>query len=225
MFDSIKKEFEGEVNYEKLFSVEDGDLVVDIGASVGPFTYSVMERNPKIVFALEPHPVLFETLSKNLKEYENVKCINKAISTKDGKVAVDGLFDDTKGENFVGDGLWSKKDVCEGITFKGLIQEYKIDQIDFLKIDCEGGEYDVFTPDNFYWIKNNVKKISGEWHLHDDNLRSKFTNFRDFYLRKFDKFKIFFVDYHSNFFDITDEVWNDNFTAKYGWVNIYIDNR
>jgi hypothetical protein len=94
-----------------------------------------------------------------------------------------------------------------------------------LKIDCEGGEYDVFSPDNFYWIKNNVKKIAGEWHLHTEEMKQKFLLFRDFYLRKFENFKIFFVDYNSNFFDITNEVWNNDFVSKYGWVNIYIDNR
>ena len=36
--------------YEKLFEVEEGDVVLDIGASVGPFTYSILHKNPKQVF-------------------------------------------------------------------------------------------------------------------------------------------------------------------------------
>lgn len=221
----IKEEFKDSSNYEKLFEVEENDVVLDIGASVGPFTNSILKKNPKQVICLEPHPKLFETLVDNLSAHKNVTCINKGISSVDGEVIFENLFDDTLDSNYVGDDLWKKSEKGFGITFRSLIRENNIQEVDFLKIDCEGGEYDVFIPDNFYWIKNNIKKIAGEWHLHDDALKQKFINFRDFYLRKFDNFKIFFVDYHSNFFDVTNEVWNDDFVNKYGWVNIYIDNR
>lgn len=221
----IKKEFENSSNYEKLFQVEKDDLVVDIGASVGPFTHSILSKNPKHVICLEPHRELFKTLKSNFSDYENVKCINKGISSVNGEIVFENLFDDTLDENYVGDSLWKKHDRGEGITFKTLINENHIEKIDFLKIDCEGGEYDVFSPDNFYWIKNNVKKIAGEWHLHTEEMKQEFLLFRDFYLRKFENFKIFFVDYNSNFFDITNEVWSNDFVTKYGWVNIYIDNR
>lgn len=224
MFDSIKEEFEGEVNYEKFFTVNEGDVVFDIGASVGPFTRSILDRNPQKVLCLEPHPKLYETLNENMKGYSNVICINKGISSKDGEVLFENLFDDTLGSDYVGDRLWNKKEEGIGITFKTLIRENNIDKIDFLKTDCEGGEYDIFTIENFYWIKNNVKKIAGEWHLGTDELKNKFIDFRDFYLRKFDNFKIFFVDYHSNFFDISEQIWKDDFTSRFGWINIYIDN-
>lgn len=225
MYDSIKKEFDDEVNYEKFFSVEEDDIVVDIGASVGPFAKSIINKNPQKVICLEPHSKLYETLYNNLNQYENVTCINKGISSHDGEVIFENLFDDRLDSNYVGDGLWRKTDKGFGITFRTLIRENNLDRIDFLKTDCEGGEYDIFTSDNFYWIKNNVKKIAGEWHLHTDELKKKFIDFRDFYLRKFDNFKVFFVDYHSNFFDITDEIWSNDFTTKYGWVNIYINNQ
>lgn len=221
----LKEEFEGQINYEKFFPVEENDIVVDIGASVGPFAKSILNKNLKEVICLEPHPKLFATLYKNLSDYKNVKCINKGISSVDGEIFFENLFDDTKDLNYTGDEFWRKKEKCSAITFKTLIGKNNLEKIDFLKIDCEGGEYDVFTTDNFHWIKNNVKKIAGEWHLHTEEFKQKFITFRDFYLRKFNKFRIFFVDRHSNFFDITGEVWDNNFVYKYGWFNIYIDNR
>lgn len=221
----IKEEFSGDKsNYEKFFSVNKNDIVVDIGASVGPFTKSIIHKNPKKVLCLEPHPKLFNTLTENMKDYSNVECINKGISIRDGEVLFENLFNDELGSDYVGDYLWRKVDKGIGITFKTLLEENKINTIDFLKTDCEGGEYDIFTAENFHWIKSNVKKIAGEWHFHTESFKKKFLEFRDLYLTKFNNFKIFFVDYHSNFFDITDEVWNDDFTLKYGWVNIYIDN-
>ena len=37
---------------------------------------------------------------------------------------------------------------AQSITFKTLLSAYGIEKIDFLKTDCEGGEYDIFTNEN-----------------------------------------------------------------------------
>ena len=49
-------------------------------------------------------------------------------------------------------------------SFMEFILTNQIHKIDFLKIDCEGGEYDIFTEENAYYIKNNVDKIVVEYH-------------------------------------------------------------
>jgi len=51
--------------YEKFYKVKEGDIVVDIGASVGPFTYSILSKNPKHIFCLEPSEREFKILVKN----------------------------------------------------------------------------------------------------------------------------------------------------------------
>jgi hypothetical protein len=225
-YESIKKEFDPEnVNYEKHFNVENNDIVVDIGASVGPFTNLILEKNPKKVICLEPHPELFKTLIKNTSNYKNVVCLNQGISPIDGDTIFDGLYNDDLDFKYRGDSLWKKTLSGTGITFKSLLLEQKIDKIDFLKTDCEGGEYDIFNDENLSWIKKNVKKIAGEWHLNTPDQKERFRHFRDTYLRDFPNHKIYFVDYYSNFNDITSQIWDDKIIENYGWINIYIDNR
>ena len=36
--------------YERFFEVEEGDIVFDFGSSVGPFTYSILDKKPKQVY-------------------------------------------------------------------------------------------------------------------------------------------------------------------------------
>ena len=48
--------------YEQFFEVESGDIVLDIGASVGPFTYSILHKNPKQVFCFEPSVKMSEDI-------------------------------------------------------------------------------------------------------------------------------------------------------------------
>ena len=110
---------------------------------------------------------------------------------------------------------------ADAITFSTFLQEYNVEQIDFMKIDCEGGEYDIFTPERLPWIKQNVKKIVGEWHLSTPKLKDKFRQFRDTYLKQFHTFDVYSWDG----VDIKWDLWNDSFINYYNEITLYIDNR
>jgi hypothetical protein len=54
--------------YQKHFRVNEGDVVLDIGASCGPFTYKILEQNPSKVYCFEPMPYQYYHLIKNYTE-------------------------------------------------------------------------------------------------------------------------------------------------------------
>ncbi len=143
----IREIFEDKL-YEKYHEVQEGDIVLDVGASVGPFTYSILSKNPKQVFSIEPSDSEFITLTKNLGHYDNVSLINKGITSTNGVVESDQLFG---GESEM-----------EGITFKDFIKENNIDKIDFLKTDCEGGEYDIFDIEKDHGVRGILWKMGVE---------------------------------------------------------------
>jgi autotransporter strand-loop-strand O-heptosyltransferase len=192
--------------YEQLFEVEEGDIVLDIGSSVGPFTYSILHKKPKHVFCIEPSESEFTTLIKNTLGYP-VTHINKGLSNFNGVIEHDQLFG---GETHM-----------ESITFDKFIKLYGLNRIDFVKTDCEGGEYEMFKPENLDFIKKNVKKIVGEWHLRTPEHKVEFRNFRDNILTQFDNIQVFSVDG----VDIKWDLWNEHFIEYYSEVIIYIDNR
>lgn len=200
-----KETFQDKI-YEKFFEVEEGDIVLDVGASVGPFTYSILPKKPKHVFAIEPSENEFITLVKNTKGYP-VTPIQKGISKTNGYVE--------------GHHIYSENNFMEGISFKKLIELYDLSKIDFIKTDCEGGEYDIFTEENFDYINKNVKKVSGEWHLSNQTLKNQFRDFRDLYLRKLTNYEVYSVDG----INIKWNLWNDHFLEFYTEVIIHIDNR
>ena len=204
--DSILEEIFNERIYEKEFQVEKGDTVVDVGASVGPFTYSILPNNPSRVFCIEPSNREFETLKKNLP-HQNVTLINKGITSTNSMVSSNMLFG---GETEM-----------EGITFQSFLKENNIDVINFMKTDCEGGEYDIFTIDNFSILKDTLRKVVGEWHLSTPELKEKFRVFRDVFLRLFPNHEIYSVDGTP----IKWDLWNEHFIEYYNEVIIYIDNR
>lgn len=193
--------------YERFFEVEPDDVVLDIGASVGPFTYSILPKKPKHVFCFEPSVDEFYTLEKNTK-IGPVTCINKAVTKIDGSSENVNVFN-------------SQSTTCPSTTFQKIISDYNLKTIDFMKIDCEGGEYDIFNEDNMPWICDNVRKIAGEWHLGTQSLKENFRGFRDEFLVKFKKYEVLSVD----LCDIKWDLWNEHFLEYYTEVLIFIDNR
>jgi FkbM family methyltransferase len=208
--ETISKEIFEEKIYEKFFEVENGDIVIDVGASIGPFTYSILNKNPKHVICVEPSFEEFPVLIQNTRQ-GNVSYLNKAINNFTGEFISSDLFGF---EN----GILSK---AYGITFKDFINLYNLEKIDFLKTDSEAGEYDIFNLENLEWIKNNVKKIVGEWHLGNFERKQKFRQFRDLYLKEFSNYEVYSVDG----VNIKWDLWNEHFIEFYSEIVIYIDNR
>ena len=196
--------FEGNT-YERFFEVEEGDIVVDLGASLGPFTYKILPKNPKQCYVVEPLSHQINILKKNVGQ-ENVKIIQGAITDKK-KI-------DISWDNMI--------ESVPTFSFSEFLNEYKINKIDFLKCDCEGGEYDVFQPSNIEFLKT-IPKIVTEFHLNNDSNyhECKFRWFRDNILPNFEKFEVYSVDG----IDIKWDLWNDHFIEYYSEVIIYIDNR
>lgn len=203
----IQEIFEDKI-YEKYFEVEEGDIVFDIGASLGPFTFSILHKNPSHVFAFEPSYEEFKTLVLNTR-HGNVTQINKGISKEIGQFNFEFVFEQSEGHKMY------------STTFMKVVSDYNIKKIDFLKTDCETGEYDIFTTENIFWIKENVRKISGEWHIREPWMKDKFRIFRDTYLRLFPNFVVCSIDG----VNMSEQVWHEDFVQYYREITIYIDNR
>ena len=111
-------------------------------------------------------------------------------------------------------------------SFKDFITNNNIDHIDFLKFDCEGGEYYIFTEENEDYIKNNVSYAAGEWHLMTKD-SSDFIKFRDRYLAPAKFFRVY--DRWNN--DLTNSILDDSFVNDiherlggndFGQVMVYV---
>jgi FkbM family methyltransferase len=194
--------------YFRYFDVNEGNVVVDLGASIGPFAYAIKDKNPKHIYCVEPSLEQIPTLSNNLQGL-NHTIIPKGISNKNG---VDTF--EIYGNNI-------HKAQTESISFQTFLKENNIKKIDFLKTDCEGGEYDVFTIDNLCWLKKNLKVVVGEWHLSTPELKQKFRVFRDVFLRVFPHHEVHAVCGTN----IKWDLWNEHFIEYYKEILIYIDNR
>ena len=208
MKEIITREFfiDKECMYEKFNKVKEGDVVMDVGSSCGPFPYKIKDRNIRKLYCVEPGITQLGALRKNIEglDYEIIdKAIGDSNSTTNTYVYGD--------KNKLAD--------VKSVKFNTLIKEFSIKRIDFLKTDCEGGEYSIFNIENLFWIKDNVNFVVGEWHLNNTELKQKFREFRDLYLKLFPDHYVYSIDG----VDIKWDLWNDHFIEYYTEVIIHIN--
>ena len=153
-------------------NIEPGDIVVDIGANLGFFSLYALRQGASISYALEPFTSTYEYLVKNT-EGVNIKPLNLGVGLKDEiKTFVGGEITSMSRlidlENKEEDAQWGKEKEKEDVKLKPfdqIVKEQGIDFIDYLKIDCEGGEVELFETIDPDYLKYKIKKIAGEIHL------------------------------------------------------------
>ncbi len=205
--------------YQKHFKVNANDIVLDVGANVGAFSYKALKENPKKVYSIEPSRSLLPTLEKNLSNFSNKEIINYRLAdnnSKNNKIKYNNEIHiyDNSGATY------------DNIKFKDIIKKYNINKIDFLKCDSEGGEYFIFNKENKDWISNNVKHIAAEFHLWGvPAALDSFYIFRDLYLQNKDNY----IVENREGKDVSKHMDDDQWLKDFSWgqqtraqLNVYI---
>lgn len=139
--------------YQKKYEVEEGDVVLDLGCSFGPFYFKNHDKNIKY-YGLDASIYCIKEFEEKLPPKENVNLLNRFLSLEEGvTLEFKSIFHHN---------LYNK---VTSITFPNLLKE--IGPIDFMKFDIEGFEKIIFD-DNYDLFKKNVKKFAGEFHFIND---------------------------------------------------------
>lgn len=213
-------------DYDWWYEVMPDDIVVDIGANIGLFSCRALDAGAEKVYMIEPSKKILKTAITNVAEYlmdtqnSRVVPINYAI----GKMEEDlkGVFKPSR--DITRADIWEEYKL---MSFQEFVTKYKIDHIDFLKIDAEGSEYNILTEDNYDFIRNNVRHIALECHISArTNSAKRFIHFRDNFLKKFmneDKVRFQNASYASVIFD-DEEILSSNQKILPHEFMIYITN-
>lgn len=153
---SFAEVFVQKIYDDKLIRINEGDIVVDIGANYGFFSLYAEQFNPSKIISIEPSKIIFEYLQKNFK---SGKTVNKAVSGNSGI----GKFSDdlisSASSALSEDGGYE----VEIIGINDLLQNLELEKVDFLKIDCEGAEEEIFQEISSSTL-NKINKLVVEYH-------------------------------------------------------------
>jgi FkbM family methyltransferase len=160
--------------------VGDGAVILDLGANIGVFSiYAATTARNVTVYAYEPMAEFYRLMQENVLLNElngTVKCFNAAVAgdahRRDLYVEGADLFFPTLVPASPG-GMTRKVSVA-CTTLADIIDSNGLEQVDLLKMDCEGAEYEILynTPARYF---DRIREIRMEYH----NLSGKQHNSRD----------------------------------------------
>jgi hypothetical protein len=132
--------------------VREGDIIVDIGANIGLFSCRYADIASRVI-SIDGSPEAYSCLVENCKDFYNVQTLNASILSP------------TSDPSW----LWSHKGNPLRMTLDDMMSLYKIDRIDFLKCDIEGGEYDLFNSLSKETL-DKIDRIAIETHSDEKNI-------------------------------------------------------
>lgn len=162
-------------------------IVIDAGAHAGAFAIPVSFYAKKVI-AIEPSPFMVKLLEINkiINLRENIEIYPFALYHSASRIKFQ--------EGYISNSGYISKNDNKGIEVKTIkldeiIKNY--DEIELLKLDIEGSEYDVIfntKPENL----KKIRKIIGELHYQDKKLRDDLKNYLE-------KLGIKFLEYEKNY--------------------------
>jgi FkbM family methyltransferase len=147
--------------YERLaVDIEDGWTVIDIGAGLGDFAIHAAAGRPlSTVYAYEPSPGSVALLKENvrLNGLSNVHVLALAVS---GTVGTAPLYTDGRDPVMFRTVGAAASDGAHAMdvpttTLDAIVAELRLERCDFLKIDCEGAEYEILLNT----AKDTLRKV------------------------------------------------------------------
>lgn len=156
-------------NYADYFPFYQEATIVDIGAHFGYFSLFAAKNlaSAARIIALEPSPANFGRLKANIEanQMNNIEAIQAAVADQNGYL---DLYLGRTENHTIFPTRGAAVQRVEALTLATLFEQFRLQQIDFLKMDCEGAEYPILlqTPSSFF---DRIKTISLEFHDQKDH--------------------------------------------------------
>ena len=138
-----------EIFKDKIYSPSiDAQVILDIGAQCGLFSIYAAKLCPSAtIYAFEPDRENIEQVLDNLvlnQLEDRVVFISKAITSKTGTTQFNLNLKSSRANSLAyHEDNYVEKITIETISLADFFKQQSIEQVDYLKMDIEGGEYDI----------------------------------------------------------------------------------
>ena len=171
LLEAVQETWIERIYTDRFYRPADGEVIVDGGANIGLFAINIARQNPRCrVVALEPFAENFKFLQANVVRAcpNNVTCYEMALGAGFGRGqmqavgtrSLDHVLRVYGGETTGGE---TNPNDTPVIPLSGIFDLTQTSEIDFLKVDIEGSEHDVFANAASDLVRR-FKRIAMEYH-------------------------------------------------------------
>jgi len=134
----------GEYTNNEFADIEQGDIVVDVGAFIGSFTMYAIENGAEQVVAIDPNASLSGILSRNMSECESVTVVPKAAWNTTDVLEINQSLYPTENSVLSPDNSPLKESFSvQADTVPNIVRDSGFNRIDYLKVEAEGVEPEI----------------------------------------------------------------------------------
>ncbi len=140
---------------EKKPYLSDAKFVVDAGANIGYTAVLFANWWPSCkIISIEPDKENYELTLKNTSHYSNITVLNGGLWNKEVQLSIEAGQEDgfVVREINKNDTAVKNENLTIGISLDQLMKKFKITEIDFLKMNIEGSEKEVFSKNYENWL-------------------------------------------------------------------------
>lgn len=137
--------------------------IIDLGSYIGLSAVYFANRFPAAkIICVEPSSANYQMLKLNTKAYQNITTIKAGVWSHKTKLKIARQVSGDWG-NIVEEANNDDCDAIDALSITDIITKYKFDKIDFLKIDIEGTEKQIFLNNTEDWV-DLVRAVACETH-------------------------------------------------------------
>jgi FkbM family methyltransferase len=127
------------------------EVIIDLGSYIGLSAIYFANRFPTAkIICVEPSSDNYELLEINTKPYKNIVLIKAGIWSHKTKLKISKQVGGDWG-NILEES--EEEDAIEAISIPDIVERFKLTKIDFLKIDIEGSEKQIFSNNTESWVE------------------------------------------------------------------------
>ena len=150
------------------YNLDYNSVVFDIGGFEGTFSEKIYQKYKAKIYIFEPVNSFYTQIDNKFKDIPNIKTYNFGLSSEDQRIEI-SLNGDASSTHAL-DGDKEKIKLCSIIDF---IEQNKITKIDLMKINIEGGEFDILPTLLEHDIINSINNLQIQFHTFVPNAENQ----------------------------------------------------
>ncbi len=129
------------------------ETVIDAGANIGYTAVLFASWWPgSTIISIEPDRENYELVLRNTRSYPNIHVVHAALWNKEASLSIEAGQEDGFVVRESAAGKIAVENVTEGISLPRLLKHFGKNRIDFLKLNVEGSEKEIFSEGYEAWL-------------------------------------------------------------------------
>lgn len=153
------KEDEGDKTYRLSYDLRPHSVVFDLGGYVGDFADAIHSRTGATVYLFEPGKMFFGKCVERFRGNSSIKLFNFGLGDEKGEFM---LSESDDASAISASSMRGERVLVE--RFSDVYEELGLTQVDLLKINIEGGEFDVIPHLIETGLIKNIKHLQVQFH-------------------------------------------------------------